>query len=49
MANERDSRVAVVHGCFAEGGDSILSAFTSEPLFCQRSCKTTNEFLWLAV
>ena len=28
MANERDSRVAVVHGCFTEGGDSILSAFT---------------------
>ena len=32
MANERDSRVAVVHGCFTEGGDSILSAFTWEPL-----------------
>ena len=31
MANERDSRVAVVHGCFT-GGDSILSAFTWEPL-----------------
>ena len=31
-ANERDSRVAVVHGCFAEGGDSILSAFSWEPL-----------------
>ena len=32
MANERDLRVAVVHGCFTEGGDSILSAFTWEPL-----------------
>ena len=32
MANERDSRVAVVHGCFTEGGDSILSAFILEPL-----------------
>ena len=32
MANERDSRVAVVHGCFSEGGDSSLSAFPSEPL-----------------
>ena len=32
MANERDSRVAVVHSCFTEGGDSILSAFTWEPL-----------------
>ena len=26
-ANERDSGVAVVYGCFSEGGDSILSAF----------------------
>ena len=25
MANERDSRVTVVHGCFPEGGDSTLS------------------------
>ena len=32
MANERDSRVAVVHGCFTEGGDSNLSAFTWESL-----------------
>ena len=32
MANERDLRVAVVQGCFTEGGDSILSAFTWEPL-----------------
>ena len=32
MANEQDSRVAVVHGCFSEGGDSILSAFSLEPL-----------------
>ena len=31
-ANERDSRVAVVHGCFPKGGDSILSAFSWEPL-----------------
>ena len=33
-ANERDSIVAVVHGCVSEGGDSrsILSAFTWEPL-----------------
>ena len=31
-ANERDSRVAVVHGCLPEGGDSILSAFSWEPL-----------------
>ena len=31
MANERDSRVTVVRGCFAEGGDSILSAFSCEP------------------
>ena len=32
MANKRDSRVAVVHGCFPEGGDSILSVFSWEPL-----------------
>ena len=32
MANERGSRVAVVHRCFPEGGDSILSAFSWEPL-----------------
>ena len=32
MANERDSRVAVVHGFFSEGGDSILSAFSWESL-----------------
>ena len=32
MANERGSRVAVVHGCFPEGGDSILCAFSWEPL-----------------
>ena len=25
-ANERDSIVAVVHECFSEGGNSILSA-----------------------
>ena len=32
MANEQDSRVTVVHECFPEGGDSILSAFSWEPL-----------------
>ena len=32
MVNKRDSRVAVVHGCFTEGGDSILNAFSSESL-----------------
>ena len=32
MANERSSRVAVVHGCFPEGGDSILSVFFWEAL-----------------
>ena len=31
-SNERDSRVAVVHGCFSERGDSILIAFSWEPL-----------------
>ena len=32
MENERDLKVAVVHGCFSEGGDSIVSAFSWEPL-----------------
>ena len=32
MANERDLRVAVVHGCFPGGSDSIVSAFSWEPL-----------------
>ena len=31
-ANKRDVRVAVVHGCFLEGGDSILSALSWEAL-----------------
>ena len=48
MINERDSRVAVVHGCFPEGGDSILIIAPSLGSLCQRSCKTTNEILWLA-
>ena len=30
MANEQNSRGAVVHRCFPEGGDSILSAFSWE-------------------
>ena len=32
MANEQDLRVTIVHGCFPEGGDSILSAFSRESL-----------------
>ena len=32
MAKEQDSRVTVVHGCFPEGGDSILSALSWESL-----------------
>ena len=31
-ANEQVSRVDVVHGCFQEGGDPILSVFSWEPL-----------------
>ena len=31
-AKERDLRVAVIHGCFSEGEDSILSAFSWEAL-----------------
>ena len=42
MANERGSRVAVVHGCFPEGGDSILSAFSWEPLHRCQVSKSDN-------
>ena len=31
-ATERVSRADVVHGCFSEGGDSILNVFSWEPL-----------------
>ena len=45
--NERDSRVAVVHRCFSEGGDSIkcllLAVFASEA-----ARQLINEFLWLS-
>ena len=41
--NERDLGVKVVCGCLTEGGYSILRVF-----FWSWSCKTTNEFLWLA-
>ena len=30
-ANEQGLGVSVVHGCFSEGGDSILSDFSWEP------------------
>ena len=30
--NEQDSGVKVVRGCLTEGGDSILSVFSWEPL-----------------
>ena len=46
MASGRDLGVAVVHRCFSEGGDSILAPSLGSP--CERSCKTTNKFLWLA-
>ena len=32
MADERNSTVAVVHGCFPEEDDSIVSVFSREPL-----------------
>ena len=44
-ANERDLRVVVVHGCFPERSDSILSVFSWEPL---RAKLSENDFLWLA-
>ena len=42
--NELDSRVAVVHRCFSERGDSILSVFSWKPL----RAKLQDKFLWLA-
>ena len=45
-ANELDSRVAVVHRCFSERGDCILSVFSWEPL---RAKLQDIEFLWLAI
>ena len=36
MANERDSSVAVVHGCFLEGGDSMPTKLQGN----------YSEFLW---
>ena len=45
--HERDSRV-VAHGCFSDGGDSILSAFLLGAFASEAACKTTNKFLWLA-
>ena len=45
--NEQDSRVEVVHGCYAEGGDSILGAFFCDLLRAklQDNNETSNEFL----
>ena len=31
-AKELDSGIEIVHECFAERGDSILSVFSGEPL-----------------
>ena len=31
-ANKQVLRVDIVHGCFSEGGDSILNGFSWEPL-----------------
>ena len=31
-ANVQYSGVDVVHGCFTEGGDSVLNVFSSEPM-----------------
>ena len=40
--DERDPRVAVVHGCHSEGGDSILSAFSWEPLASEAARQLTT-------
>ena len=39
MANERDSRVTVVHECFPEGGDSILLG-----VFVSKAAKQLTSF-----
>ena len=39
--SEQDLRVDVIHKCFPEGGDSILSAF---PL-ARQAARPTKEFL----
>ena len=44
--NELDSRVAVVHRCFSERGDSILSVFSWEPL--RAKLQDNQRVLWLA-
>ena len=44
MAIERDLRFAVVHGCFPEGGDSILSAF-SWGAFASEAARKLTSFL----
>ena len=41
--NELDSRVAVVHRCFSERGDSILSVFSLEP-FASRAARELTSF-----
>ena len=45
-ANKRGSGVDVVHECFPERGDSILSVFSWEPLQAKLQ-DNYNEYLWL--
>ena len=48
MANERESRVDILHGYFSERGDSILIVLSSEPLHVSEAARQLSEFLWLA-
>ena len=41
---ELDSRVAVVHRCFSERGDSILSVFSWEPLRASEAARQLTSF-----
>ena len=43
-ANELDSRVAVVHGCFSERGDSILRAFSCMGAFASEAARQLTSF-----
>ena len=44
MVKERDSRVAVVHGRFSEGGDSILSKFSCMGAFASEAARQLTSF-----
>ena len=44
MANERDSKVTVVHGCFPEGGDTIYSKRLLLGVFASEAARQLTSF-----